>query len=280
MVVGAWLGSTVVNRILPDAGSTPDKSWEMGTITLSPPSAVSKMLRSGHDGGMMVSLALEGPDLPFFALDLRPGAAFLGCCLSVALDVEAWLVVASLSDGERSTAGSSATDEGALKQPKTGDLLVRVPNLTPESGYCGKDWYVFVDGHHHHPHAGLNIGVSFNRKMFDNTFLYPANASEEDIWKLKGCALDKDLLSRRVRGLRGKIKKNLPLEKNLPLKKNPAPKKKSSTLRKKSSSPKKKLPLQKKISSTQKKILRVVGTIELLARSKELLFFFQCSQEC
>ena len=67
----------------------------------------------------------------------------------------------------------------SLATAKTGDRLATVPNLTPESGYCDKDWYVFVDRHRHHPRAGLNMGVSFNRKMFDDTFLYPANASEK-----------------------------------------------------------------------------------------------------
>ena len=57
-------------------------------------------------------MALEEPDFLFFALDLRPGAPFLGCWLLATLDVETWLVVASLSDGERSTDGSSAADEG------------------------------------------------------------------------------------------------------------------------------------------------------------------------
>ena len=62
--------------------------------------------------GGVESLALEEPDLLFFALDLRPGAALLGCCLSAVLDYEAGLVVASLFEGERSTDGSSAADEG------------------------------------------------------------------------------------------------------------------------------------------------------------------------
>ena len=111
-----------LSTVQPDSGSEPDESWEMDTNTLSPLSAVSKTLRSGHDGGValppcdvegeVVSMALEEPDLLFFAVGLRPGAAFLGCRLSAALDVETWLVVASLSDGERSTDGSSAADEG------------------------------------------------------------------------------------------------------------------------------------------------------------------------
>ena len=111
-----------LSTVWPDAGSESDVSWEIGTITLSPPSAFSKTLRLGHDGGValspcdvegeVVSMALEEPDLLFFALDFPPGAALLGCCLSAVLDNEAGLVVASLFEGETSTDGSSAADEG------------------------------------------------------------------------------------------------------------------------------------------------------------------------
>ena len=75
-----------LSTVQPDSGSEPDESWEMDTNTLSPLSAVSKTLRSGHDGGValppcdvegeVVSMALEEPDLLFFAVGLRPGAAF------------------------------------------------------------------------------------------------------------------------------------------------------------------------------------------------------------
>ena len=51
------------------------------------------------------------------------------------------------------------------------------------------------------------MGVSFNRKMFDLGHLAIPSQSlrKEDILKLKGRTFNKDLLSRHVRGFRGKM---------------------------------------------------------------------------